>query len=477
VNAVGAIRRHAAAAPDATALIGLSDERISCALLDRLLDLVGARLLAIGLRPGQVVGLGIDPPEEALGLVVALALARLGIASADPRVPPRHLAALLLQHGTPAPAAGPPVIRYAPDWLAGPPVAPVAEHPGGTALLRVFATSGTTGNPLFCPMSHAMLAARNALPGERLFAPGAANRVIVATPLGAYTGFRHCVATLEAGGTLVFTNIAALPETVLRHRVEGLFVSPRTLQEALARIPEGVGPLPPLRIVKTGGAFVPPRLAARAKAALCPFIATGYAATEIGPVAIGRHGEHPDMPFAAGRIRPGVAVEVVDEAGSALPPGAEGEIRVRTGSMIAGYLDDAEATASRFRDGWFHPGDLGFVNEDGVLCVTGRIAETINAGGEKIAPRRIEAVLEAHPAVEEAAAFGVPDRDGLVQVWAAVGVAAPVPAAELDRLCAAPLGPIAPRFVLQMKALPRNANGKVMTRELVAYGMKHYAGG
>jgi acyl-CoA synthetase (AMP-forming)/AMP-acid ligase II len=141
-------------------------------------------------------------------------------------------------------------------------------------------------------------------------------------------------------------------------------------------------------------------------------------------------------------------------------------LRIRTPGMIAGYLDATPAAGTGFRDGWFHPGDVGLVTKDRVLVLSGRVTEIINTGGLKISPRRIEDVLLAYPGISQAAAFGVEDDDGLPVIWAAIVTDKPLDGPAFNQFCQARLGGAAPRAILQMPDLPRNENGKVLVSRL-----------
>ncbi|MGH2616073.1 MAG: AMP-binding enzyme, partial [Thermomicrobiales bacterium] len=97
--------------------------------------------------------------------------------------------------------------------------------------------------------------------------------------------------------------------------------------------------------------------------------------------------------------------------GIAHPPGAIGESTVRGSAVFTGYLGDPDASAAAFfPGGWYRTGDLGYLDQEGYLFVTGRAREMINRGGEKIAPQEIDDLLSTHPAIAEAAAFALPDR-------------------------------------------------------------------
>ncbi len=151
-----------------------------------------------------------------------------------------------------------------------------------------------------------------------------------------------------------------------------------------------------------------------------------------------------------------------------LQQGDEGEICVRGPAVIAGYEGDVDAAS--FVDGWFRTGDLGYLDADGYLFITGRLRDTINRGGEKVAPREIEEVLLAHPAVRDAAVLGEPDPLYGQRVVAYIVPTCPWDArveAELRAHCAARLSAYkTPEAFYVVGALPRNANGKLSRRAL-----------
>jgi acyl-CoA synthetase (AMP-forming)/AMP-acid ligase II len=154
-----------------------------------------------------------------------------------------------------------------------------------------------------------------------------------------------------------------------------------------------------------------------------------------------------------------------------------GQIVVRGPTLFPGYLDDDEANAAAFLPGgWFRTGDLGFLDDNGYLHLTGRLSEIINRGGEKIVPREVDDVLLSHPAVAEAEVFGVPDARLGEDVVAAV-VLKPGMSAKawelrdwmLDRL--APFK--VPRRIWHVASLPRTSTGKVQRGELARRGHEH----
>ena len=182
-------------------------------------------------------------------------------------------------------------------------------------------------------------------------------------------------------------------------------------------------------------------------------------------------------PLPPGRRKigsPGIAfsneVAIVDGAGHVQGPGQIGEIAVKGPNVMLGYLHDAEATRDTFtRDGWLKTGDVGSIDEDGYVHVSGRLKELIIKGGENIAPREVDEALDAHPDVIEAAAFARPCPDYGQRVEAAVCLAkdATVTTEELITHCRARLGAFrAPDRIHVLADLPRGPSGKVQRTRL-----------
>jgi acyl-CoA synthetase (AMP-forming)/AMP-acid ligase II len=162
-------------------------------------------------------------------------------------------------------------------------------------------------------------------------------------------------------------------------------------------------------------------------------------------------------------------IRIVND-GVDVAPGAEGEIWVRGPSVVSGYLDDSELNAAAFTaDGWLRTGDVGYLDEDGFLFLTGRLKELINRGGAKISPTEVDAVLLAHPGVNEAASFAAPDErlgEDIVAAVIAVEGATLSPRElrtwMLDRLVPHKV----PRRIWFVDDLPRTPTGKVQRGEL-----------
>jgi len=195
-----------------------------------------------------------------------------------------------------------------------------------------------------------------------------------------------------------------------------------------------------------------------------------YGQTEMCPVATVLKPEDQLRKLgSAGRAAINVETRVVDDQDEPVDPGIVGEIVHRSPHAMLGYWQDPEKTATAFRNGWFHSGDLGLMDEDGYLRVVDRKKDMIKTGGENVASREVEDVLYAHPAVAEVAVFGVPDPRWIEAVAAAVVTRpdATVEAEEIIKFCRERLaGYKTPKQVHFVERLPKNASGKILKREL-----------
>ncbi|MFC5829743.1 acyl-CoA synthetase [Nonomuraea insulae] len=195
-----------------------------------------------------------------------------------------------------------------------------------------------------------------------------------------------------------------------------------------------------------------------------------YGQTEMAPVAtiLGPE-EQLTRLGSAGRPALHVETRIVDDRDEPVPPGVVGEIVHRSPHAMLGYWNDPDKTAEAFRGGWFHSGDLGVMDEDGYLSVVDRKKDVIKSGGENVASREVEEAIYQHPEVAEAAVFGVRDEKWIEAVTAAVVLrqGAGVTAEELIAFLRGRLAPFkTPKRVVFVDALPKNASGKVLKREL-----------
>jgi acyl-coenzyme A synthetase/AMP-(fatty) acid ligase len=336
-------------------------------------------------------------------------------------------------------------------------------------------TSGTTGAPKAAVISHAMEIGRiDVLPPFFRYAPG--DRLASLVPPEFRVTRSVALKCLSMGGTFVAMPrqqaLAAAIDLVERERVDVLMATPSQLVDLLPDMPRDRPRLPMLRVLRTTAGAMPPALVAEVRARISPNLHVDYGTNDAGSIAVATPADLDRDPRTVGRPFAGLELEIVDAAGAPLPPDVEGEIRLRGPGVSEGYIGDPEATRRSFRAGWFHPGDRGRIDRDGLLYVTGRVDDLMNVAGRKIAPAEIEAVLAEHPAVAEVVAFALDSlRDQHVPVASVVlrpGVADPSMAAQLRQHGLARLGPHAPRVVHVVPALPRDRLGKVSRRKLAA---------
>jgi acyl-CoA synthetase (AMP-forming)/AMP-acid ligase II len=158
----------------------------------------------------------------------------------------------------------------------------------------------------------------------------------------------------------------------------------------------------------------------------------------------------------------GIKVSIMDGTGNHFSPGERGEVVIQGPNVISAYENNPEANATSFTNGWFRTGDQGYLDSDGYLLLTGRIKELINRGGEKIAPKEIDEVLLAHPAVAEAVAFGVPHTTWGEEVAAAVVLREPHSEASILAYCRERLADFkCPKKLYVVETIPRTATGKI----------------
>jgi long-chain acyl-CoA synthetase len=165
----------------------------------------------------------------------------------------------------------------------------------------------------------------------------------------------------------------------------------------------------------------------------------------------------------------GVEMRCVDEQDRPLPPGERGEVVIRGHNIMKGYFNRPEATAEAMRGGWFHSGDIGYVDEGGDFYIVDRRKEMILRGGFNVFPREVEEVLYAHPAIAEAAVIGVPDERLGEEIKAVVALK-PGSAATADEIIAHCQKHVAkykyPRIVEIRPELPKGPTGKILKRAL-----------
>jgi acyl-CoA synthetase (AMP-forming)/AMP-acid ligase II len=353
-------------------------------------------------------------------------------------------------------------------------------------------TSGTTGYPKGAATTHAQ-SLRTFGTWASIVGLGPTDRYLVVNPFFHTFGYKAGIlACLMAGATVVPEPVFDGKVVMQRIASEGISVlpGPPTLYQTLLSDPDRAQhDLSSLRLGVTGAAVVPVELV-EAMASELGFstVLTAYGLTEsCGTVTMCRRGDPAEIiSKTSGRAIPGLEVRAVVD-GTPVPTGEPGELVVRGYTVMSGYWGDEEATAATIdAEGWLHTGDICVMDDAGNVTITDRLKDMFVVGGFNAYPAEIEAMLRGHDGVLQVAVVGVPDER-----MGEVGCAYVVPPAdhpalsdsvaadELGReLLAWSRGAMAnykvPRGVVVMEALPVNASGKVLKRELRqrhAYGM------
>lgn len=330
-------------------------------------------------------------------------------------------------------------------------------------------TSGTTGTPKGVPLTHTMLLSsiRAVMQAWRWTAD---DRLVHALPLYHQHGLGGIHATLIAGSSarlLREFDPGTLVETVRAERATVLFGVP-TIYRRLVDMPGNVAVgLRTLRLATSGSAPLPAALFRLITERLGITPVERYGLTESG-LDVSNLYSGPRRPGVVGFPLPGVELRLIDAEGRDVALGEHGEIVLRGPQVFSGYLGDPAATMQSFYDErWFRTGDLGRIEDDGALAITGRLKEIIVTGGMNVSPREVEEVLASHPAVEEAAVAGLSDPYWGEAVAAWVVLRRAVETAALTSHCRSRLMSFkCPKKITIVDALPRNAMGKIQRNQL-----------
>ena len=341
------------------------------------------------------------------------------------------------------------------------------DHP-----VNIQYTSGTTGFPKGVTLSHHNLL-NNGLFAARAMALDTTSRFCVPMP------FYHCggmvssaLATFSVGGTLVlpgpyFEELTVM-QAVQAQRCTHLSGVPTMFIAQLEHSQFASFDYTSLQGGFLAGAPCPVQLMRRVASEMhVGDVVILYGLTEVSPLmtATTIHDSMETRATTVGRAIPGVEVKLVDDSGKILPRGSQGEICCRGHGIMLGYWQNTEATDNCIdAAGWLHSGDLGVMNAQGYLHITGRKKDMIIRGGENIYPREIEEVLHAHQAVAQAQVFGVPDRrlGEEVALWVTLKAGAEIGEGELTSWLKEQVAHFkVPRYVKFVSEFPMTVTGKI----------------
>ncbi|MFB7875403.1 AMP-binding protein [Nocardia sp. NPDC056064] len=473
-------------------------------------DAVATGLAALGIAPGDRVGIwapncaewflvqyatakigailvNINPAYRTSELEYVLGQAGVRLLIAAPEFKTSDYVSMIVQVRPNCPALEQVLILGTPQWQAVAATAPdpalLAEIAAGLSAddpINIQYTSGTTGFPKGATLSHHNILNNGYFVGE-LCGYTAADRVCVPVP------YYHCfgmvmgnLAATSHGAAVVIPapsfDPAATLDAVAAERCTSLYGVPTMFIAMLAELDSGAAPdLSSLRTGIMAGSPCPVEVMKRvidrmgmAEVAIC------YGMTETSPVSTQtRRDDSIDRRTATvGRVGPHLEVKVVDPAtGRTLPRGEPGELCTRGYSVMLGYWEQPDKTAEAIDAArWMHTGDIGVMDDEGYLSVTGRIKDMVIRGGENIYPREIEEFLYTHPDILDAQVIGVPDAKygEELMVWLRLREGAAVlDAAALRDFCAGKLAHYKiPRYVHVVEEFPMTVTGKIRKAEM-----------
>jgi acyl-CoA synthetase (AMP-forming)/AMP-acid ligase II len=511
VNSVNFLTIPAAIAPDQEIVVFRDRRQTYRATVGRVRRLAGA-LADLGITPGDAVAILNTNSSRYLEAYFAVSLLGAVFVPLNYRAHADELAYMILTAGVRVLVVGdrygppisgirdrlPGVSRYVALESPQPGMVLfedlIAQSPGDAReaevdeadINMVMYTSGTTGRPKGVMLTHGDFVTY--ICGHTELADGTPRgTALLCVPLYHIAGITSMLASLFTGRKLVIHPQFEAAEwlgTVQRERVTHAFLVPTMLKRVLDHSAFDPQACSSLQILAYGAAPMPVPVIRRALAKFPPTVGfiNAFGQTETTATVTALLPEDHRLEGSAteierklrrlssiGRPLPDVEVRILDSQGVDVAPGAVGEIAVRTPRLMKGYVAQGDATAQTVVNGWLHTRDLGWMDADGYLYLAGRKDDLIIRGGENISPAEVEAVLHTHPAIEEAAIIGLPDEDWGEQVMAIVvpKAGSALSAEEVIDWCHERLASFKkPTTVQFVPALPRNALGKVLRKEL-----------
>ena len=482
----GVLRRSARRTP-ARVAVDYHDRSWTYEELDEAVSRAASVLLAEGLTPGDRVG-AYGHNSDAY-LIAFLACARAGLVHVpvNQNLTGDDLAYIVGQSGSSLVLTDPDLADRLPDGVRTVPLrdaddsllarqaaAPAYDGPEACSedLVQLLYTSGTTALPKGAMMTHRALV-HEYLSAITALDLSAGDRPVHSLPLY-HSAQMHVflLPYLAVGATNTVLDAPdgdRLFDLIEAGRADSLFAPP-TVWIGLAGRPDfTTRDLDGLRKAYYGASIMPVPVLERLRERW-PKLAfyNCFGQSEIGPLAtVLAPDEHKGRMDSCGRTVLFVDARVVDENGEDVPDGTPGEIVYRSPQLCEGYWDKPEETAEAFRDGWFHSGDLAVRDPHGYYTIVDRVKDVINSGGVLVASRQVEDALYTHEGVAEVAVVGLPDERWIEAVTAVVVPRGEVTEAELLAHAREKLAHFkAPKRVVFVDELPRNASGKILKREL-----------
>jgi long-chain acyl-CoA synthetase len=516
LNLASVLEHQALLMPERIA-ISMGDVRLTYAQLDARASQIASGLLALGIGPGDHVALSCPNlpwfPLAYFGILKAGAVVVPLNVLLKSREIAYHLKdsdakALIVFEGTPElpmaqmaraacdEAGCPNLVVMTLDPAGGSPVSPALtlgqvmhgqpaefdtrrRRPDDTAVILY--TSGTTGHPKGAELTHENMLL-NAISTRDMFLPAVRGGFDQDVQLITLPLFHSTAQTCQMNAGLLagFRSVllprfepAAVLDTMRREQV-AFWIGVPTMYWALLKYVEtervDVAPAAEhLRVCSSGGAPMPVEVLQRFERTFGVRVLEGYGLSETSPVACFNQMHRPSKPGTVGLPIFGVDVRCVDEEGRPVARGERGEVVIRGPNVMKGYYNRPDATQEVMRNGWFHTGDIGILDDEGYLAIVDRKKDMILRGGFNVYPRELEEVIMTHPSVSLVAVVGVPDERLGEEVKAFV-VRKPGATVTEEQLIEWFREQFAaykyPRTVEFRESLPVGATGKILKREL-----------
>lgn len=445
------------------------DRHISGTGMLGLIRRVAAGLRAAGLGPGDGVAVMTGVTAEAFAVHLAAHAVGARVTGIRPGLTVEQLGHVL-DHDIEAVITDGTIEAVGPRTLT---VAELLRHPDRplrtTArpddVARLIHTSGSTGRPKACAQTYAAMSAGWNASADRwppviaALAPRLTRHLVFGS-LSSQVMMEYGILALAAGGTMVVADDPGLPDAIVRHRASSTVITVPRLRRLVAAQKNSPADLSCLRALMVSGSPIEPMALSEAREVLGPVVFHGYGQTETGMIAMAGPD---DVSGSVGRPPDAVSVAVLGPDGSPVPSGVDGEIVVRTPAQANGYWDDPAETAEVFRDGHVRTRDLGHLDSDGRLYLTGRLRDVIIVNANLHYAGPIERVLAEHPDIAEAYVIGVPDDDTgeAVHAFVVPATGRTPDAAALRQLVATRLGhSCIPARIAAIAAVPVAASGK-----------------
>lgn len=429
---------------------------------------IAGYLRALGIKPGHLVATLVPPTltfiiRQALYHEAAISCSWPQNTEPDPRLGIDWLLTTVPVEGFPAEKT----IMVNNAWLARANSYGIDIEPNiyedFDALVHLVFSSGTTGRPKAIPFSITTIERRSNFAHGYWMSQKPFFNIL---PQASGAGLQTAYANIVNGEPYLRPGSPSENAAIIRkHKVSSIKASPAQLKELVDFLKANPKAGIQLDLIQSAGSYLPPSLAHELEQMTGAEIRNLYGSSEAGTVSI-RVGSS-EEPADTGKVVAEATVQIVDEDDRSVPVNVPGVVRYKRPFMVSEYYKNPEETERTYRDGWFYPGDTGWLTTDGHLWLSGRTSELINAGGSKIDPASVDAYLVGQREVEDAAGFGFEDELGVTRLGIAI-----VPRKKRSDLedvrkrfnAAFPFR--APDEFFIVESIPRNPAGKVIRRDL-----------